>query len=96
MRPVLVVVRWWDPSVHGTLSKGEPHVFSDDPIGPFMAPHHQAYCVDFSVGSRFKQRPRPNADPFHGRLTAMRWPEREPVFDAEPSLSLPLQTFEAL
>ena len=86
--------RWWDPSVHGMLSKGEPQLFSDDPIGPFMAQQNQAFCVDFSVGSRFKQRPRSGEEPFHGRLAAMRWPERELVFDAESPRSPPLQKME--
>ena len=75
--------RWWDPSVHAKLSKGEPHLFEDDQVGPFMAEHHRAFCVDFSVGSRFKQRHRGHEAPFHGRLAAMRWPERELVFDAD-------------
>ena len=73
--------RWWDPSVHASLSKGEPHLFADDPVGPFMAEHHRAFCIDFSVGSRYKQRVVGHRPPYHGRLAAIRWPERELVFD---------------
>jgi len=75
--------RWWDPSIHHILSKGETQLFSDDPVGPYMAAHHQSFCIDFSVGSRFKQRHNNETEPFHGRLAAMRWPEREIVYDTE-------------
>jgi len=75
--------RWWDPSVHTALSKGEPQLFHDDPVGPFMADHHRAFCVDFSVGGRYKQRLQNHAPPYHGRLAAMRWPERTLVYDGE-------------
>ncbi len=73
--------RWWDPSVHPVLSKGEPQLFADDPVGPLMAEHHRAFCLDFSVGSRWKQRRSGHEPPYHGRLAAMRWPERELVYD---------------
>lgn len=75
--------RWWDPSIHAVLSKGEPHLFTDDPVGPFMAEHHRAFCIDFSAGSRYKQRQLGHEPPFHGRLAAMRWPERVLVYDGE-------------
>jgi hypothetical protein len=39
-----------------------------------------AFCLDFSVGARFKERYAGQVTgPFHGRLAAMRWPERELV-----------------
>jgi Calcineurin-like phosphoesterase len=73
--------RWWNPAIHSQLSKGEPQLFSEDPIGPSMSAQERAFCVDFSVGSRFKQRLRQDVLPYHGRLAALRWPERELVFD---------------
>ncbi len=48
-----------------------------------MAHDHKVFCTDFSVGSRFVQRHAGHEPPFHGRLAAMRWPERELVFDGE-------------
>ncbi len=75
--------RWWDPAAHATLSKGEPQLFADDPVGPFMADDHRAFCVDFSAGGRFKQRLLNQEPPYQGRLAAMRWPERTLVFDGE-------------
>lgn len=73
--------RWHDPASHQELSSGEPHLFFDDPVGPAMAVDHQAFCIDFSVGSRYRQRGAGQEGPFHGRLAAMRWPERELVYD---------------
>jgi hypothetical protein len=78
--------RWWNNAVQASLSKGEPNLFAGDEIGPAMAEHHRAFCVDFSVGARFKERHGGRVNgPFHGRLAAMRWPERELVYDAEPA-----------
>lgn len=76
--------RWWNGAAHAGLSKGEPNLFASDEVGPAMAEHHRAFCLDFSVGARFKERHlgRENG-PFHGRLAAMRWPERELVYDGE-------------
>lgn len=83
--------RWWDPTAHAHLSKGEPHLFPDDPVGPFMAEHHRAFCIDFCAGSRYRQRTLNHPEPFHGRLAAMRWPERELVFDGEVPAPLELE-----
>jgi hypothetical protein len=78
--------RWWNNAVHAGLSKGEPNLFPGDEVGPAMAEHHRAFCLDFSVGGRFKERHRGRKEgPFHGRLAAMRWPERELVYDGEPA-----------
>lgn len=77
--------RWWDPTVHATLSKGEPQLFADDAVGPYMADHHNAYCVDFSVDARFKERLAGTTAGFHGRLAAVRWPERITVYDGDRS-----------
>ena len=77
--------RWWDPAHRRTLSRGQPNLFADDPVAPFMAHDHNVFCIDFSVGSRFAQRHAGHEPPYHGRLAAMRWPERELVFDGEES-----------
>jgi hypothetical protein len=79
--------RWWNNAAHAALSKGEPNLFEGEEVGPAMAEDHRAFCVDFSVGARFKERSRGRTDgAFHGRLAAMRWPERELVYDGEPVL----------
>jgi hypothetical protein len=81
--------RWWDPRAHVAFSRGEPQLFADDPIGPFMADHHTAFCIDFSVGARYKFREQNHAPPYHGRLAAMRWPERELVYDGDDPVGAP-------
>jgi hypothetical protein len=73
--------RWWHPSIHKMLSKGEPQLFPSNPRSRRMSRRDRAFCVDFSVGSRFKQRHLGHKPPYQGRLAAMRWPERKLVFD---------------
>ena len=42
----------------------------------------RAMCIDYSVGGRWFDRSQGrSAGPFSGRLAALRWPERELVFD---------------
>lgn len=82
--PVLFGHYWRsrDPAAHAILSPGEPALFADDPLAPFMADHHLAYCIDFSVGARYRQRVAGDRSPPHGHLAAIRWPERRLVFDS--------------
>lgn len=84
--PVLFGHYWrtWDPAMHRVLSPGEPQLFADDTPGPYMADHHRAFCIDFSAGARYRQRMAGHEPPYHGRLAAIRWPERQLVFDTEP------------
>ena len=54
-----------------------------DAVGPaqWYGEAGNAYCVDFSVGQRFKQRATGSAAYANGRLAALRWPEAKVVFD---------------
>ena len=76
--------RWWTPDAHGRYSKGEANLFTDVEPGGWLptAGREGAFCLDYSVGARFKERLEGRREPFHGRLAAMRWPERELVFDS--------------
>ena len=79
--------RWWDPQVRGDYSKGEPDLFVDEPHVGWHRNHagrEVAMCVDYSVGARYQERRLGRAAPYHARLAALRWPEREVVFDHEP------------
>lgn len=73
--------RWYAPAVGGRLSRGERNLFGN--AGPYdlLGPGRNAICVDFSVGVRYRERPRPDGQPWAGRLAALRWPERELLFD---------------
>lgn len=82
--------RWWEertdrPTVIGhywrrrRVGAADPQdVWAD--VAPF-AWGGDVYCVDFSVGYRFKERARGRTSGFDGGLAAMCWPEREVVFD---------------
>ena len=76
--------RWWDPVMHTHHKGNEPYVFdSDPPMGWHRNDQaiEKAFCVDYSAGVRYWERKRGHARPFQGRLAALRWPEREVVFD---------------
>jgi hypothetical protein len=47
----------------------------------WMGPSRSVFCVDYSVGGRYLERARGRTAPFQCRLAAMRWPERELMFD---------------
>lgn len=50
----------------------------------------RAMCIDYSVGARWFDRSQGrSAGPFTGRLAALRWPERELVFDDGERLRMP-------
>lgn len=82
--------RWWNPASHALLSKGEPNLFEQDPAMGWhrnAAGREVAFCVDYSAGARFKERKLARPGPYHGRLAALRWPERAVVFDHEEPAS---------
>ena len=65
----------------GSVLDGKAECFAGiDPL-QWMGPHRQAFCVDFSVGYRFKARhlKRPLGE--QGGLAALRWPEKHLIFD---------------
>ena len=89
--PVVVFGHYWRLP-HPQMRGGES-LMADYPLNSMLGPG-RAICVDYSVGSRFLDREAGNPEgAFHGRLAALRWPERELVFDngeqmpvIEPSL----------
>ena len=82
--PVPVVVgHYWRclQSVdRSSVGKGGVDLFeATDPLA-WHGCCHNVFCVDFSVGGRW--RPRREGRPLHQfKLAALRWPERELVFD---------------
>jgi hypothetical protein len=78
--------RWWNPASQAALSKGEPDLFaSDAPLAwqRNAAAAEVGICIDYSAGARFKERLKGKRRGFAGRLAALRWPERELVFDEQ-------------
>lgn len=74
---------------------GKPDLW--DPVDRFgwAGPRRNVFCVDYSVGRRFVERWRDAPSPlgggparadraFDGGLAALRWPERELIFDDWP------------
>jgi hypothetical protein len=58
----------------------------DYPLGDYgpydwMGPRRNVFCVDYSAGGRYAERARGATPPWQTRLAALRWPERELVFD---------------
>ena len=59
-----------------------PNPFADQPaLGPLRSETgpNRVWCIDFSIGRRYLERHKNK--PAAGRLAALRWPERELVFD---------------
>lgn len=73
--------RFVDASVREQLSKGEEDLFSGLKPNQSSGPNRNVFCVDFSVGGRYKERLLGKRSPWGARLAAVRWPERELVFD---------------
>ncbi len=64
-----------------SLGKTEENLFTDLSPTAWHGQHRNVFCVDFSVGGRFLERPlAPGAVP-HSRLAALRWPERVLALD---------------
>jgi hypothetical protein len=63
------------------VHKGVHGMFDGIADAAWLGEQHNAFCVDFSVGMRYVERARGVTTGFDGRLAAMRWPERELVFD---------------
>lgn len=79
-RPAVVVGHYWRSPVAGGGISNHERLF--DGLAPF-AWHGAAgnvFCVDYSVGARAQAR-RAQRDLADLRLAALRWPERELVFD---------------
>jgi len=81
--PVLMGHYWRfvDAAVREQLSKGEEDLFVGLKPNEFGGPRRNVFCVDFSVGGRYKERLQGGSSPWGARLAAVRWPERELVFD---------------
>jgi hypothetical protein len=73
--------RWMDPGARGSYSKGEPDLFTGAAPNAWVGRRRNAFCTDFSVGARYKERELGASAPWRTRLAAVRWPERELLDD---------------
>lgn len=80
--------RWVSDVARTRFSRGEPDVFGGAAPNAWLGPRRNAFCLDFAVGIRYTERPLPPGTPSLGRLGAVRWPERELVFDDGECLPL--------
>jgi hypothetical protein len=80
--------RWASPDSAGLYSRGERDLFAGVALNEWVGPRRNAFCVDFSVGVRYRERHLKRSSPFKGRLGAVRWPEQELVFDDGERLPL--------
>lgn len=81
--PVVVGHYWRSivPTDRSVVGKGDQDLFAS--IGPYQwhGKRNNVFCVDFSVGGRWAERRDHLPADQVSRLAALRWPERELVFD---------------
>lgn len=81
--PVLFGHYWRLPeaAARDLYGKSNPDPFAGEPAYGWLGPRDNAYCMDFSVGARFLERVVRPQGPWLTQLAAVRWPEREVVFE---------------
>jgi len=73
--------RWPSRALQQKYSRGERDLFADAEPNTWMGARQNVFCTDFSVGARFKERACGAFTQFETRLAAVRWPERELVYE---------------
>jgi hypothetical protein len=73
--------RWPVPEIGPRLGRLARDPFPDRPFNAWLGRECRAFCLDYSVGARFAERRGWPGEPFVTRLGAVRWPERELLFD---------------
>ena len=86
----VIVGHYWRQFAHidrASLGKTEENLFTDLSPTAWHGRHRNVFCIDFSVGGRFLERPlTPEAVP-RSRLGALRWPERVLALDTGEMLA---------
>ena len=70
-----------------SLGKADENLFTDLAPTAWHGRHHNVFCVDFSVGGRFLERPLASGAVPRSRLGALRWPERVLALDTGEMLA---------
>lgn len=76
--PAVIVGHYWRKRKENTAS--ERGWRTPDPYA-WSGPRGNVFCVDYSVGRRYKERYKGVEADFENSLAAMRWPERVLVFE---------------
>jgi len=86
--PVIVGHYWrhFGPVDRRILGQGAENLFSDLSPTQWHGRDANVFCVDFSVGGRFLERPLGAGTLPRSRLAALRWPERLLVLDTGETL----------
>jgi len=81
-RVPVVVGHYWRSFNHGANAEAEESELfgSVDPLA-WHGKHNNVFCIDFSVGKRWKERRNGVTENYCGKLAALRWPERTLMFD---------------
>lgn len=80
--------RWYNNETRELFGKGEENLFAEHAPNDWAGERRNVYCVDFSVGGRFKERALGRTGSWGTRLAAVRWPEQELIFDEGQQLRL--------
>ncbi len=73
--------RWPSPDAGRRYGRYAQDAFEGRAAHEWLGPRASAFCLDFSVGARYAERRAFPGEPFVSRLGAVRWPERELIFD---------------
>ena len=80
----VIVGHYWRQFAHvdrASLGKTEENLFTDLAPTAWHGQHHNVFCIDFSVGGRFLERPLAPGTVPRSRLAVLRWPERVLALD---------------
>lgn len=82
--PVVIGHYWrWPTAVdRGVFEKDGPDLFASTHAAEWLGPKRNVFCVDYSIGRRFRERELGYVEGSCAKLGALRWPERELVFDS--------------
>jgi hypothetical protein len=79
--PVVVGHYWRSFNQNANAEAEESDLFgSVDPLA-WHGKHNNVFCIDFSVGKRWKERCDGITKNYRGKLAALRWPEKTLMFD---------------
>ena len=79
--PVVIGHYWRSFNNNANAEAEESDLFgSVDPLA-WHGKHNNVFCIDFSVGKRWKERREGVTKNYRGKLAALRWPEKTLMFD---------------